>query len=502
MFSKVFSAHVNGIDAELVEVETDIGSMGLPSFSMVGLADAAVRESRDRVRAALKNININVFAKPITINLAPADFKKDGTYFDLPVAVGLALSGGCLTGSAQDVLFAGELSLDGRLRGVNGILSITLCAKGAGFKKIAVPKQNADEAAIVSGIEVYPFETLDNVLHFINEPDSYTPHKVDIKELFKKNSFYKENFAEVKGQLVARRCAEIAAAGMHNLLMIGAPGSGKTMIARRLPGIMPDMSLDEAIETTKIHSVAGLVRNSKDLKSTRPFFAPHHTSSNVALIGGTSKATPGQVSLATNGVLFLDEFLEFSRGVLETLRQPLEDGEVTIARAARTVTYPAKFMLAAAANPCPCGYLGDKNKECTCTQSQIQKYRSRLSGPLMDRIDLHVEVHSVDIKDLSSMSDGESSENIRERVKKAHEIQNARSGVFNSRLTEKELKKHCKLDAQGQKIIETAAKKYSLSARAYSKLLKTSRTIADLEDAADIQPKHLLESLQYRMLTD
>jgi len=502
MFSKVFSAHVNGIEAELVEVETDIGSMGLPSFSMVGLADAAVRESRDRVRSALKNININVFAKPITINLAPADFKKDGTYFDLPVAVGLASSGGCITGSTDNILFAGELSLDGRLRGVSGILPITLCAKDAGFKKIAVPKDNADEAAIVEGIDIYPFETLDGVLHFINEPDKYAPHKVDTHQLFQKNRFYKEDFTEIKGQLVARRCAEIAAAGMHNLLMIGAPGSGKTMIARRLPGIMPDMSLDEAIETTKIHSVAGLVRSASDLKSTRPFLAPHHTSSNVALIGGTSKTVPGQVSLATNGVLFLDEFLEFNRSVLETLRQPLEDGEVTIARASRTVTYPAKFMLAAAANPCPCGYLGDKQKECTCSQSQIQKYRSRLSGPLMDRIDLHVEVQSVEIKDLSDMTDGESSDSIKERVSRAHKIQKERSGVFNSRLSEKEIKIHCKLNAQGQKIIETAAKKYGLSARAYSKMLKTSRTIADLEGSADIQPKHLLESLQYRLLSE
>ncbi|MGD9807567.1 MAG: YifB family Mg chelatase-like AAA ATPase [Deferribacterales bacterium] len=502
MFSKVFSAHVNGIEAELVEVETDIASMGLPSFSMVGLADAAVRESRDRVRSALKNININVFAKPITINLAPADFKKDGTYFDLPVAVGLAISGGCAEGNTDGIIFAGELSLDGRLRAVSGILPIALCAKDNGFKKVIVPKDNADEAAIVSGVDIYSAETLSEVLDLIQNPDKYTPHKVDTNALFSRNRFYKEDFAEVKGQMVARRCAEIAAAGMHNLFMIGSPGSGKTMIARRLPSILPDMTLDEAIETTKIHSVAGLVRSASDLKSTRPFFAPHHTSSNVALIGGTSKAVPGQVSLATNGILFLDEFLEFNRSVLETLRQPLEDGEVTIARASRTVSYPAKFMLAAAANPCPCGYLGDKQRECTCSQGQIQKYRSRLSGPLMDRIDLHVEVRSVEIKQLADLSDGESSEAIKARVAKAHAIQMKRAGVFNSRLSEKELKKYCKLDAQGQKIIETAASKYALSARAYAKILKTSRTIADLEGSADIQAKHILESLQYRLLTD
>ncbi|PLX70801.1 MAG: magnesium chelatase [Denitrovibrio sp.] len=502
MFSKFFSAHVSGIDAELVEIETDIASMGLPSFNMVGLADASVRESRDRVRSALKNININVFAKPITINLAPADFKKDGTHFDLPVAVGLAHSGGFIKSQSKDTLFAGELSLDGKLRGVNGILPIVICAKKAGFKKIVIPFENADEAAIVSDIDIYPLKSLDEVLHMMDAPSAYSPYKIDVNSLFAKNSSYIEDFTEVKGQKTARRCAEIAAAGMHNLLMIGTPGSGKTMIARRLPGIMPDMSLEEAIETTKIHSVAGFVRSAKDLKCTRPFFAPHHTSSNISLIGGTSKTVPGQVSLATNGVLFLDELLEFNRSVLETLRQPLEDGEVTIARASKTVTYPAKFMLAAAANPCPCGYLGDKTKQCTCSSSQISKYRSRLYGPLMDRIDLHVEVQSVDISDLSSLDDGESSEKIRLRVQKAHNTQMKRCGKFNSRLTEKELKNYCKLDSQCAKIIETAARKYSLSARAYSKILKTSRTIADLEGSAEIMPKHLLESLQYRMMSD
>lgn len=502
MFSKVFSAHVNGIDADTVEVETDIASMGLPSFSMVGLADAAVRESRDRVRAALKNIRINLFAKPITINLAPADFKKDGTHFDLPVAVGLALSGGAVSGDVSDTLFAGELSLDGRLRGVSGILPITLCAKNAGFKRIVVPAENADEAAVVTGINVHPFESLDGVLHFIGDPSSVSPHKVDTKKLFLKNSFYTEDFSEVKGQLTARRCAEIAAAGMHNMLMIGSPGSGKTMIARRLPTIMPGMSMEEAIETTKIHSVAGLVKSASDLRSTRPFFAPHHTSSNVALIGGTSKAVPGQVSLATNGVLFLDELLEFNRSVLETLRQPMEDGEVTIARASRSVTYPARFMLAAAANPCPCGYLGDSKKQCTCSSGQINKYRSRLSGPMMDRIDLHVEVQSVEIDDLASFDTGETSESIRRRVAKAHQIQRNRAGVFNSRLSEKQIKEFCVPDTSGALVLRKAADRYSLSARAYSKILKTSRTIADLEGAPDIKSKHILESLQYRMLED
>ena len=500
MFSKVFSAHVNGIDAETVEVETDISSLGLPSFSMVGLADAAVRESRDRVRSALKNAGINVFAKPITVNLAPADFKKDGTHFDLPVAVGLALSGGFAEGETAGILFAGELSLDGKLRGVSGMLPIAFHAQRAGFKKLAIPAENADEAAVVEGIDVYPFISLDEVLHFIKNPQSYTPHRVDTAELFSRNNHYEVDFAEVKGQFTARRCAEIAAAGMHNLLMIGSPGSGKTMIARRLPTIMPDMSLPEVIETTKIHSVAGLVHSAKDLKSTRPFFSPHHTSSNVALIGGTSKASPGQVSLASNGVLFLDEFLEFNRSVLETLRQPLEDGEVTVARASRSVTYPAKFMLAAAANPCPCGYLGDRKKSCKCTDAQVMKYRARLSGPLMDRIDLHVEVQSAEVSELASMKDGESSAEIKKRVQKAHDIQKKRAGMFNSRLPEKLVRKYCAPDEQGAKILETAASKYALSARAYSKILKTARTIADLEGSESVLAKHILESLQYRML--
>jgi magnesium chelatase family protein len=504
MFSRVFSAHVTGIEADVVEVEVDIGSMGLPSFNMVGLADAAVRESRDRVKSALKNINMNVFAKPITINLAPADFKKEGTHFDLPVAVGLAVSGKMLPEVSGDILFAGELSLDGRLRGVSGILPMAAYAAKNGFKKMIVPYENADEAAIVEGIEIFPFKELSEVFSFLRGDSSLTPYHVDLDTILDRNINCSVDFADVKGQQTARRCAEIGASGMHNIFMLGTPGSGKTMIARRMPTIMPDMSLTEAIETTKIHSVAGLVKSKNDLAAERPFFAPHHTSSNVALVGGTSKATPGQVSLASNGVLFLDEFLEFNRSVLETLRQPLEDGEVTIARAGRTVTYPAKFMLVAAANPCPCGYLGDKKRECSCSPTQIQKYRSRLSGPLMDRIDLHVEVQSVDISDLAKMGDGESSEIIRDRVQRAHDIQKLRFKdeviSFNSQMSEKQMKSYCKLDSGSAGIIETAARRYALSARAYSKILKTSRTIADLEGSDKIEANHVLESLQYRML--
>jgi magnesium chelatase family protein len=506
MFSKIYSALVNGIEAEIVEVETDISSVGLPSFSMVGLAETAVKESRDRVKAAMKNISMNVFAHPITINLAPGDIKKEGTHFDLPMAIGLTCSAGMIKQPPEDCLFAGELSLDGKLRGVNGILPIAEGAKKAGFKKLIVPADNADEAAVIDGIDVFPFADLSSVTDFINNGCEGAPHKLDRAKLFCNIKEYEVDFADVKGQFAARRCAEIAAAGMHNLFMIGSPGSGKTMIARRMPTILPDMTLTEAIETTKIYSVAGLIKSGSDLAVHRPFCSPHHTSSSVALIGGTSKAIPGQVSLASNGVLFLDELLEFPRSVLETLRQPLEDKEVTVARAGRTVTYPANFMLVAAANPCPCGYLGDKQKECTCSPSQIQKYRARLSGPLMDRIDLHVEVGSADISELAAMQEGEPSETIRERIAAAHAIQTSRfknsKTRFNSRMTEKETKKFCTLNEQTSKILETAAKKYNLSARSYSKVLKTARTIADLDKSTEISVKHILESLQYRLLQD
>lgn len=506
MFSKVFSAQVNGIEAEIVEVETDIGAVGLPSFNMVGLAETAVKESRDRVKSAMKNMNLNVFAHPITVNLAPGDIKKEGTHFDLPVAVGLTCSAGMVKSVPEDCLFAGELSLDGKLRAVGGILPIAEGAKKAGFSKLIVPLDNADEAAVIDGIDIFPFEDLSSVTEFINADCKGTPHILDKKSLYTSVKEYDVDFADVKGQFAARRCAEIAAAGMHNLFMIGSPGSGKTMIARRMPTILPDMTLIEAIETTKIYSVAGLIRSGRDLAVHRPFCSPHHTSSSIALIGGTSKAIPGQVSLASNGVLFLDELLEFPRSVLETLRQPLEDKEVTVSRAGRTVTYPANFMLVAAANPCPCGYLGDKQKECTCSPSQIQKYRSRLSGPLMDRIDLHVEVGSADIAELAAMADGEPSESIRRRVAHAHAVQAARfkhsKTRFNSRMSEKETKKYCILDEKTAKLLETAAKKYNLSARSYSKVLKTARTIADLDLTEHIGAKHILESLQYRLIQE
>lgn len=504
MFARVHTAYVMGIEGIGVEVEVDVGTMGLPSFAVVGLAEGAVKESRDRVKSALRNMEFNLFARPITINLAPADFRKEGTHFDLPIAIGLIAASTEQKLATEGTLFIGELSLDGNLRGVSGVLPIALAARKLGFSRIVLPADNKDEAALVKDIAVYGFSHLSEVLAFLNGTEEGKAHSVDVAEVFLSARSYTEDFADVKGQFTARRAAEIAAAGMHNILFIGTPGSGKTMIARRIPTILPDMTLDEALVTTKVHSVAGMVRDQGTLVATRPFISPHHTASDVAIIGGGAKAMPGHVSLATNGVLFLDEMLEFNRSVLEVLRQPLEDGQVTIARAGRTVTYPANFMLVSASNPCPCGYLGDTRRECSCAQSAIQRYRSRLSGPLLDRIDLHVQVSAVDVSDLSSYQEGESSAAVRERVQRAHDLQRKRFAgtdvFFNSSIPEKQLRDACKLSKKTEQILENAMRKFSLSARAYGKILKTGRTIADLDGADAVDTRHVLEALQYRML--
>lgn len=501
MFARVSSASLLGIDGIIVDVEADAASAGMPSFSVVGLAEGALKESRDRVRSSLKNLEYNIFARPITINLAPADFKKEGTHFDLPIALGLLaatenLPEKCLDGT----LILGELSLDGRLRGVSGVISMAEAGAAAGLKRALVPSANASEAALISGLDVYAFDTIGETVSFLRGEDKREPVKRDVSEELL--PCYENDFSEIRGQMAVRRAAEIAAAGMHNIIFIGSPGSGKTMIARRMPTILPPMTMTEALRSTKIHSAAGLLREHGRLISERPFVSPHHTASGVSVIGGGAWSKPGHVSIASGGVLFLDEMLEFSRNVLEALRQPLEDRQVTVARANRTVTYPADFMLVGAMNPCPCGYSGDKKKECTCTVSMIEKYRARLSGPMLDRIDMHIRVQAVDYKDLSGMTEGESSAAVRARVEAAQEIQRTRfrgtGTAFNSRMTEKQTTLYCRLDSKCEALLENALDKFNLSARSCSKILKTARTIADLDKSENIAAAHLLEALQMR----
>ncbi len=504
MFSKVLSAHISGINATEVQVEVDIAGTGLPSFAVVGLAEGAVKESKDRVRSALRNLDYNIFARPITINLAPADLKKEGSHYDLPIAVGLLAALSPEAYSLDSTLLLGELSLDGALRGVAGVLCMCSWAKDAGIKRVVLPLENADEAALVPEIELYPFSHISQVVSFLRNEKTCEPHKPANNDNQPAGQLYEHDFMDVKGQFAARRAAEIAAAGMHNLIMMGSPGSGKTMIAKRIPSILPPMSLNEALLTTKVHSAAGLLLHRGRLVQTRPFVAPHHTASDIAIVGGGAKAKPGHVSIATNGVLFLDEMLEFNRSVLEVLRQPLEDGSVTIARAGRTVTYPANFMLVAACNPCPCGYYGDSRKPCACPPSAVERYRAKLSGPLLDRIDMHVHLFGVDFKDLEKTAKGEPSAAIRERVVTAHNLQKERlkgTGIhFNSQMSEKLVHKYVRLDNSASKIMGITMEKFALSARAYGKILKISRTIADLAGDGDVRSEHIAEALQYRML--
>ncbi len=505
MLSKILSAALIGIEAHVVEVEVDITSRGLPHFSTVGLPDAAVKESKDRVRAALKNTGFNFPLKQITVNLAPADIKKEGSSFDLPIAMGIIVAEGIIEPrSVEGYMISGELSLDGRIKSIKGALSMAITAREQKFKGLILPEENAKEAAVVNGIQVYGVESLPQVIEFFRGNNTINATSIDTDFAMKENSVYQDDFSDVKGQEHVKRALEVAATGGHNVLMIGPPGSGKTMLAKRISTILPDMTFEEALQTTRIHSVMGLLKSGQSLLAIRPFRSPHHTLSDVAMVGGGQVPKPGEVSLAHSGVLFLDELPEFKRNVLEVLRQPIEDGSVTISRAVSSITYPASIMLVCAMNPCPCGYLGDPHHQCTCSPSQIHRYRHRVSGPLLDRIDIHVEVPAVPYKELSKDFCGEPSANIRKRIQNAREIQVERfkkDNIYsNAKMRSKHIKKYCALKPEAQSILEAAMHKLGLSARAYTRILKVSRTIADLAESEHIQAEHISEAIQYRTL--
>ena len=504
MLSKVLSSAVMGIEAYLVEVEVDI-SHGLPTFTTVGLPEAAVKESKERVKTAIANSGYNFPDDRITVNLAPASIKKEGTGFDLPIALGILVATGLISQlEISKYLILGELSLDGRVKAVKGSLPMAIEAKKAGYKGIIVPYHNGSEAAVVKDIIVLPVVTLSQVVEFFRGLTKIHPKKAQISDLLTKIDSSGANFSEVMGQEHVKRALEIASAGGHNLIMIGPPGSGKTMLARRVPTILPPFTFDEAIETTKIYSVVGMLSKDQALVTQRPFRAPHHTISDAGLIGGGHIPRPGEVSLSHNGVLFLDELAEYKKHVLEVLRQPLEDLQVTISRATSTITYPSSFMLIAAMNPCPCGFLTDPKNECKCTHYQIQRYLSRISGPLLDRIDIHVEVPSVPYKDLMLKQEAESSQDIQKRVARARRVQSKRYSktkiYCNAQMTSRQLKKFCAIDDEAEKLLETAIDKLGFSARAYNRILKIARTIADFENKDGIRADHISEAIQYRCL--
>jgi magnesium chelatase family protein len=505
MLAKVHSGAVYGVDAYPVEIEVN-GGRGDPRVVIVGLPDAAVKESTDRVWTALINSG---FAPPrgkTTVNLAPADMKKEGPSFDLPIALGmLAAYDGLGRESMERYAAVGELALSGEVRRIRGVLPIAMMARREGLRGILVPSGNAEEAAVVEGLEVCAVETLRQAADFLAGTLELPPHRVDKEQLFSSTSAYEEDFADVKGQEFAKRAIEVAVAGGHNLLAIGPPGTGKSMLAKRVPSILPPLTLEEALETTKIHSIAGVLQAHQALVARRPFRSPHHTVSDAGLLGGGTHPMPGEVSLAHHGVLFLDELPEFHRNVLEVLRQPLEDGQVTVSRAAASVTFPCRFMLVAAMNPCPCGYCGDPKRTCRCAPLQIQRYRSKISGPLLDRIDIHVEVPSVRYQELTALERGEGSAGIRARVMQARRVQQDRFKgnphvSCNAQMRSRETHGHCGLERDAQDLLKMAMAELNFSARAYDRILKVARTIADLDASAGIRTQHISEAVQYRAL--